>query len=258
VVSLYIILSLPITVFNPNFVVKISESYMSGQSAFEKRYVDPRDQSNVEGLLEHFNLPPKVISFLRQNKRAVQVVLSVVILAIVTFSLYGSYREKQIEDAASELTLALKETGTSQTEALQRVADEYAGTTSGAWAQVELAHQAVKNKDFPLAAQKYSEIHKDLKPTNPLYALTLYGIAGAEESQEKYDAAYSAFEKLKDIEGYQLTGYTGMARIHEIRGDVEKALGIYGQFLTILGDAEEKAGQRGVVEEKIARLKAKQ
>jgi tetratricopeptide (TPR) repeat protein len=116
----------------------------------------------------------------------------------------------------------------------------------------------VKNKDFPLAAQKYSEIHKDLKPTNPLYALTLYGIAGAEESQEKYDAAYSAFEKLKDIEGYQLTGYTGMARIHEIRGDVEKALGIYGQFLTILGDAEEKAGQRGVVEEKIARLKAKQ
>jgi predicted negative regulator of RcsB-dependent stress response len=231
---------------------------MSGQSAFEKRYVDPKEQSDVEGLLELFNLPPKVISFLRENKRAVQVAGVVVIATIVAFSLYGSYKEKRIEKAASSLTLALKETGTMQNEALERIAKEFAGTASGVWAKVELAHLSMKAKDFKLASEKYSAIHKDLKVSNPLFALTLVGIAQAEEALENYDAAYAAFERLKDVEGYQLTGYTGMARIHETKGDFEKALGIYGQYLSILGDTAEVAGQKTIVEEKIARIKAVQ
>lgn len=231
---------------------------MSGQSAFEKRYVDPKEQSDVEGLLEHFNLPPNVISFLRQNKRAVQVCLAVILITVVAVSLYGSYREKRIEDAASALALALKETGTAENTALLQVAEKYEGTASGTWAKVELAHLAMKEKDFAGAAAKYSEIHKKLKADNPLYALTLFGVAQAEEARQQYDAAYIAFESLKDIEGYQLTGYTGMARIHEIRGEDEKALGIYGQYLTITDDSAQSAGSKGLVEEKIARIKARQ
>ncbi len=231
---------------------------MSGQSAFEKRYIDPKEQSDVEGLLELFNLPPKVISFLRENKRAVQVAIAVVIVAIVSFSLYGSYKEKRIENAASSLTLALKETGTAQSEALERVANEFAGTASGVWANVELAHISMKAKDYQLAAEKYAVIHQELNVSNPLFGLTLVGMAQAKEAQGNYDTAYADFERLRDVEGYQLTGYTGMARIHETKGEFEKALGIYGQYLSILGDTPEVAGQKAVVEEKIAQIKAVQ
>jgi predicted negative regulator of RcsB-dependent stress response len=229
---------------------------MSGQSAFEKRYVDPKEQSDIEGLLELFNLPPKVIAFLRKNKQAVLVAVAAVIATIVAFSLYGSYAEKRIEKAASALTLALKETGSAQSEALERVAKEFAGTSSGLWARVELAHISMKAKEFKLAAEEYSAIHKDLKVSNPLFGLTLVGMAQAEEAQEKYDAAYAGFENLKAVEGYQMIGYTGMARIHETKGEFEKALGIYGQYLSILGDDGDAAGKRSIVEEKIARIKA--
>ncbi len=231
---------------------------MSGQSAFEKRYVDPKDQSKVEGLLELFNLPPQVITFLKRNKRAIQVVLAVILVAVISGSLYTSYRERKIESAASALALALQEPAGSRTESLQRVSDEYASTPSGVWARVELAHIAMNDKKFPEAAEKYAAINSGLKKENPLFALTLYGLAEAREAQGDTEGAYGAYEQLKSIAGYELTGYTGMARIHEQKGELEKALGIYGQYLAILGDAPEKAGQKAMVEARIARIKARQ
>lgn len=231
---------------------------MSGQSAFEKRYVDPKEQSDVEGLLELFNLPPKVISFLRNNKRAVQIGLALIIIIVVSVSLYGSYKEKKIEAAASTLALALKETGTAQNDALKGVVEKYAGTASAQWAKIELAHLAMKARDYTGASIRYTEIHKELKASNPLYGLTLFGMAQAEEAQGNSDAAYALFEELKDVEGYQLTGYTGMARIYEAKGEFEKALGIYGQYLTVIGDSADTAGQKAQIEEKISRIKARQ
>lgn len=231
---------------------------MSEQSAFEKRYVDPKDQSSVEGLLEHFNLPPKFIAFLRNNKKVVQAVIAVVILSIVSFSLYGSYRDNRIESAATALALALKEQGSMKIEALSRVAEDYANTSSGTWARLELAHQALKDKDYDAAAQVYGEVNSATDEDNPLFALTLFGQAQTYEAQGDYEKAYAAFDRLKSVEGYQLTGYTGLARVLETQGEFDKALGIYGQYLTILNADPEKSLQKTYIEEKIARLKARQ
>jgi hypothetical protein len=49
-----------------------------------------------------------------------------------------------------------------------------------------------------------------------------------------------------------------MARILEARGENEKALGIYGQYLAIIGNDAEAAGLKALVEAKIARIKARQ
>lgn len=230
---------------------------MSGQSAFDKRYVDPKDQSQVEGLLEHFNLPPKLISFLRENKRAVQIALAIVVIAVVSGSLYKSYRESQIEKAASALALALKETGSEQIGALQRVAEEYSSTSSGLWAKVEIAHLELKEEKYQAASQKYAEIHQEVSNKNPLFGLTAVGIAQAEEAQKNFSNAIEAFEKLQQIEGYQLIGYTGVARIYETQGNFEKALGIYGQYLSIIGDDPGQAASRQIAEQRISRLKAR-
>ena len=231
---------------------------MSGESAFEKRYVDPKDQSKIEGILELFNLPPKVIAFLRMYKRPIQITLIVVTLVVVVGSLYKSYRERQIEDGASALALALKETGSDKGKALKNVSENYASTPSALWAKVELAHMAMAERKFADASAMYTAIHNEVKKDNPLFPLTLYGMAQAEEAQGNSDAAYAHFEELKNSVGYELTGYTGMARILEAKGELEKALGIFGQYDAMLGDSPENAGQKALVEEKIARLKAQQ
>ena len=231
---------------------------MSEQSAFEKRYVDPKDKSSVEGLLEHFNLPPKFIAFLRRNKRMAQLVIFTVIATIVSVSLYGTYRDNRIEAAATALALALKEQDSMKIEALKKVAADYGNTSSGTWASLELAHQALKDKDYTTAAQVYGEVNSATDEDNPLYALTLFGQAQTYEAQGSYDQAYAAFDRLKSIEGYQLTGYTGLARVLETQGEFDKALGIYGQYLTILNGEPENSMQMNYIEERIARLKARQ
>lgn len=231
---------------------------MSNHSAYEKKYVDPKDQSQVEGLLEHFNLPPKVIAFLRENKLKVQIALAVIITVVVTVSLYGSYQEKRLEKAASALSLAQKETGTAQSAAFEKVAADYGNTASGVWAKVELAHLEMREKNYGEAAEKYRLVSTEVEAGSPLYPLTLVGLAEAYEAQQKFDESYAAFDSVKTIPGYVLTAYTGMARIYETKGELEKALGIYGQYLAVIGEEPGLEAQRAYVDEKIARIKAQQ
>ena len=80
---------------------------MSSENAFNKRLAPETSMDQVEGLLEHFNLPPKVISFIRKNKRRIQGVVGLIIIMVVTWSLYGSYKEKLQEESATALSLAI-------------------------------------------------------------------------------------------------------------------------------------------------------
>lgn len=230
---------------------------MSSESAFEKRYVDPKDQSNVEGLLEHFNLPPKAIAFLRKNKRQVQVAIAIVLIAVVAFSLYRSYRENRIEEAASALAVAVKEPAESRADALQKVADKYDDTSSGTWAKVELGHLAISEERYEDASGIYLNVREGIKVDNPLYGLVIAGQAQALEAAGKRDEAYAVFDLLKVVDGYQYTAYSGLARVLEAKGEIEEAIAIYGQYLTILAADEGSDRQKTIIEERIARLKTK-
>ncbi|MFV0439361.1 MAG: YfgM family protein [Desulfopila sp.] len=231
---------------------------MSAENAFDKRYVDPKDQSKIEGLLELFNLPPKVIAFLRVYRWPLQIGLVAAVIGIVGWSVYGSYRERQIENGASALSLALQEVGPMRKEALDRVVQQFDSTSSATWAQVELANLAMADKDFAAASAGYTAVNEKVERDNPLFALTLYGIAESEEARGGNDAAYAAFDRLKAVPGYELVGYTGMARIYLAKGQVEKALGIYGQYLAMLGDSPEDGSKKAFIEAKIAQIKARQ
>ena len=230
---------------------------MSSQNAFEKRYVDPKDQSDVEGLLEHFNLPPKAIAFLRTNKRIIQVILVLILAAVVGFSLYKSYRQNQIEDGASSLSVALSKEGEQRKAGLEDVINEFSSTTSATWAKVELAHLAMKEERYDDAVAAYDRVLTEVKADNPGYALALFGKARGYEAAEKYDEAYAVYSSLKDIEGYQYTGYTGMARVKEAQGKIDEALGVYGQYQTVLNSTVGSEQQKLVIEERVSLLKTK-
>lgn len=231
---------------------------MAGESAFDKRHVEASALSGVDGLLEHLNLPPAVISSIRKNKTTLQIAAGLVITSIVVWSLYGSYREKKIEKASSALAVAMQKGPSERAAVLEKVAADFSGTSSAVWAQVELAHLDVQNGKFAEAAEKYNRLKQDLDADTPLYALTIFGIAQAHEANHAYKEAIEAYQLLKDIKGYQAIGYTGMARIQETQGEIAKAMEtLNGYFATLAGEPATDANKR-FIEEKLARLKARQ
>jgi tetratricopeptide (TPR) repeat protein len=230
---------------------------MASESAFNKRLTEETEMDKVEGLLEHFNLPPKAIDFIRKNQRAIQIALVILIITVVALSLYSSYRKGVVEDAASALSSAMQKNDDQKKNALTGVVEEYGSTTSAQWAKIELAHLDMKNGDFAAAAMKYDAELNELDDSDPLGGLLLYGAGQAFEAQKKYGAATDKYDLLKEVEGYEHIGYIGLARIEEMQGNLEKASTIYNNFLLNVGDDPAAAQSRSDIEARIARLKAK-
>ncbi len=229
---------------------------MSSESAYNKRLAPETAMDKVEGLLEHFNLPPKVITFIRGNKRILQVILLIIIVAVVTWSLYGSYIERIKEESATALSLAIKNDPVNQQAALSAVIEEYGSTSSAMWAKVELAHLDMKGGSFDKAANQYNELLKQVKITSPLYPLVVFGKAQALEALKSYSDATVQYDVLKEIKGYEHLAYVGKGRIQEAQGNPDKAIAIYNNFLLAVGDDPTFSQAKGEIDAKIARLKA--
>ncbi len=230
---------------------------MASENAFNKRLTAETTMDKVEGLLEHFNLPPKAIAFIRKYQKLIKIVLIVTIVAVVSGSLYNSYRERVREEASSALAAAMQLSGTGQAEALQKIVEQYGSTSSALWAKIELAHLDMKNGTYADAGARYSKILGEVKKSNPLYPLVLFGIAQSYEADKKYSEAVSQYDALKGYKGFEHLAYTGMGRIEEMQGNIDKALAVYNEFLISLGDDPSLAQAKAEIEDKIARLKAR-
>ena len=229
---------------------------MSTESAFNKRLTEESTMDQVEGLLEHFNLPPKAITFIRKNQRIIQVLIGVVIIAVVAWSLYGSYVEKQREEAATALSLAIDKDPATKGAALSEVIANYGNTSSAIWAEVELAHLDMKSSAFSAAAAKYKTLVEKSDVTNPLYPLVLFGLAQAYEGDKKYTEASQQYDSLKEIKGFESIGYIGLGRLQEAQGNIDKAIAILNNFVLSAADDPNFTQSRKEIEAKVARLKA--
>lgn len=229
---------------------------MAGENAFNKKLGAETHMDKVEGLLEHLNLPPKAIDFIRKNQRIIQVSIAVIVITVVFWSLYGSYRENIREEASTALSQALRSDQQTKPEALRVIADEYAGTSSAIWARVELAHIDMENGNFGDASQKYQEVLSDTKAANPIYPLVVFSLAQSLEKEQRYQDAINQYELLKDLEGFELIAYTSMARIEEAQGNIEQAVAIYNNFLLQMGDDPSFSQAEEEINAKISRLKA--
>lgn len=231
---------------------------MSERSAFDKIHVEESEKGDLGGVLEQLNLPPAVVTFVRENKRLVQICIAAVVIVVVAWSLYDSYRDKKIEEGASALSVAIDIDDTQKKiDQLKSVSSTYSGTSSAEWAKINTAHELIKTDQKDEALATYTEVLADLDDSSPLYPLVTLSLAQGFEIIGNYSEAAAAYETVKNIEGYQDTGYFGLARISEAQGDKQKALAIYEEYLATLMNVTER-GQKSLVEEKIAHLKAVQ
>jgi predicted negative regulator of RcsB-dependent stress response len=227
---------------------------MSEQSAFnqnqvaENAYVEPR------GVLDQLNLPSGVVRFIRNNKRILQITGAVVVVVVVTGSLYQSYRTNRLEDGASSLSISMDAEGENKIKALEQVAADFSGTPSALWATVELGHLAMKDKLYTKAGQYYLQVREKISASNPMYGLLTFGIAQAEEAEKNYGKASASYSALKEIDGYNDEGFMGMARVLEAEGKNQEALAIYQEYLGSFIGEEQNQRMTRMIQEKITRL----
>lgn len=229
---------------------------MSERSAFDKLHVEDSEKDDLGGVLEQLNLPPAVVTYVREHKRLVQTVIAAVVVIIVVLSLYRSYRLDKIEDAASALSVAVSlEDSEAKLGKLSEVTVKYKGTTSALWAKINSGHELIKTGKSQEAVTLYRDILDEIDDDSALYPLVSSGLAQGYEKIGEFAEAAGEYEKIKAIDGYQSIGYLGLARISEEQGENGKAIAIYEEYLSTLMNVNEQ-GQKGLVEEKIARLKA--
>lgn len=231
---------------------------MEKSNVFEKKHGEEDVLNDMSGVLDHLNLPPSFVEFVRNHQRFIQVLLGVVVVAVVFFSLYGSYREKKIDQGAQVLATAIEFSGTEKLAALSEVVNDYSSTPSGLWAEVETAHETMSKGEFENAAKMYAAIGEEAGEKDPIYALALIGIGQAKEAGGDTAGALPLYTKISTMVGYEGFGYAGVARIHELNGDNAKALEIYEKYLGELASYPASYPEKIIVEEKIARLGASQ
>ena len=225
-------------------------------SAFDKLHVEESEKNDLGGVLEQLNLPPRAVTFVRENKRLVQVCTAVVAIIVVSWALYDSYKDKRIEEASSSLALAVsKDDSGDKIEQLLAVSDNFSGTDSALWARVNAAHEMMKTERKQEGQQLYESLLSEINQNSGLYPLILAALAQAKEANADTSGALADYERIKNIKGYEAIGYMGLGRIHEEQGDRQQALSIYEEYLETLMNVNERS-QKGLVEEKIARLKA--
>jgi len=228
---------------------------MSEQSNFnlsqasEEAFVEP------SGILDQLNLPAGFVSFLRENKTILKISAIIIVVLVVTISLYMSYQEKRLEGGASSLAISMEAEGDAKAKGLQHVVDEFSGTPSAFWAGTELGHIAMKDGKYAKASQLYQKVRQNVKTENPQYALLTYGIAQSYEAAKNYAKATAAYAELKEIEGYKDEGYLGMARVLEKQGEKQKAINTYEEYLgSMIGENQDER-VKNMVQEKITRLR---
>jgi predicted negative regulator of RcsB-dependent stress response len=228
------------------------------ESVFQKKLAPETTIDKVEGVLEHFNLPPKFVAFVRRHLRLIQLVTILVVVSVVSWSLYSSYRVRTVDQAASALALAMEQDGSTRTAELENVVQQYGSTPSALWAQIELAHYQMRNQEFSEAGNAYAKILGNLKSSHPLYALVLFGLAQAREAEGVYPEATRHYDALKDLQGYEHIGFTAMARLEEMQGNGEQAIAIYNNLLMAMAEKPRFSGMEDEVIARINRIKAQQ
>lgn len=228
---------------------------MSEQSSFNLKQASEVAFVEPSGILDQLNLSPSIVSFLRENKRMIQVVVVISVVLVVSISLYKSYRENRLESAASSLSLSMAAEGEAKVTALKQVMAEFSGTPSALWAATELGHLSMKEDAYAQAATQYSQVRDQVSDFSPMYGLLNFGIAQAYEAGKEYSKSSAAYSVLKDIAGYNNEGYLGMARVLEAQGENNKALAVYEEYLgTFLGETSNERAKT-MIQEKITRLR---
>ena len=227
---------------------------MSTQSLFSRKNIKLQQPDTHRGLLEELNLPPEMISFIRENSRTLQIALICVAVFVLGWIFYDYYAEQQENKGASLLASAMQvDSPEEQVQILQNVITDYSRTDAALWSKLELGHIDYQNGRFDEATAKFKEILDELSPSSPLAPLTRLSLAQSYEEGGQYDQAIAQYNLLKKDAGFRLQANLALGRIFMAKGEESQARKVYEELLQGLAD-EPDPGVKSKVQAKLASL----
>ncbi len=194
------------------------------------------------GLLEQFNLPPKVIAFVRRNQRMIWVAVVACAMVSVAVSGYTTYRDHRAAKAASALDAALM-AKTDLRQRLEQVGRDFAATPSALWANIELAQMDEKEQQPGKALARYEQINTGLSAKSPLKPLLLFKIATLLEREKQFDKALATHGQLAGFAHFAAEAHRAMGRINEAQGNKDQAAAMYAKYLELTAVPPEQGRQ---------------
>ena len=183
-----------------------------------------------QGLLEQFNLPPKLINFLRNNSKIIWIIIGCVSVVVVAVSLYGSYKTHMINKGASALDEALQATENKEA-LLNKVVDDFGATPSALWAQVALANYYQTESQIDKAIAILNGLQTDTSLPETVRPMVTLKLAGLYEAEGKNEQALGAYTVLSSMPGYESEAFKSMGRIQESLGNKEQAVAMYNKYV---------------------------
>lgn len=204
---------------------------MSEQSALNRQEVEDSAYARPDGLLEHLNLPPKAIRFIRRKQGAIWAVTIMAVAVVVVVSLYGSYRTYRVNKAASALSSAMAAEEGQRRQLLAAVASEYKRTPAWRWGLIEEAHLAVTQGEVDAAIALFERAEEKTGRKDPLLPLLLHGLAAAKEQKGDLEEALTTLGRLVEIDGFSAPALVAMSRIHERLENPDEAVRLYKVYM---------------------------
>lgn len=226
----------------------------------EHNTIDPKNivrevTDRRHGILEELNLPPKVIKFIKENAKNIQIALVAVVVVILASSSYDYYKDKQRDKSAALLASALAQTTVEQKKtALAGLVDDYSSTGAALIARIELAHIEYAAGNYKEAIAKYEDALGGTSSSNPMLPLVQMSLAQAYENAQDLDNGLKYYQLVAKVAGFEVEGYMAIGRIYQNKGQLEEAKKAFQQAIDQEGI---NPNTKMWLEEKLAKLDSK-
>lgn len=230
---------------------------MAEQTTVDREVILKQQLLTPTGLLEQFNLPPKVIAFIRRYQRIIWAVIVLGVTLSLALSGYTTYREYQEAKAATALDAALIAKQDNR-QLLEKVAQDHGANAAGLWANIELAKLDEQEGQRAKAISRLEAVNGGLAAGAPLNPLIINKLAGLYEQEQQSDKALALYTQLSGNEWFAAEAYRAMGRLHEQAGKKEEAAAMYEKYLELTGSqvGQGKADpMRDMVQSRLNRLK---
>ena len=172
---------------------------------------------------------------------------------------WQKHREQQADMALYEATKFMRTPSANRSKAveqLQKLVNDYRGTSAAALAYWHLGHLYFAGEDYPAAITAYKQAQQRMsKADQPLMmALVTLDVAYAQEARSACDPdAITSFDAVLQLPAHWLRGeaYLGIGRCHEKTGESRKAVAIYERALS---DREIDEATRQMISERLGLL----
>lgn len=205
---------------------------MTEPSVFSKKHAETMAQDK-RAILEEMNLPPAMIEFIRTNSKALQLAITIIVIAILAWEGYGKYTAVQRDNSADMLYMAMKADGDQRVNQLKALSAKFGKRGSGPWGAIEQGHLAFKEGKYQEAVTLYESVIRSTPSDNPLLPLVQFNLAQAYENLPDQAKAKATYQALAGTQGFAGEANLGLARIAELEGNVDEAKSQYQAYVDL-------------------------